>query len=168
MFLFTLYPLTSPVIEPSGTNRHSQQRMCVLIQQLKGHFQFTKHWNSLPYNFYSTNSINLTLPSGSHHSLSLSVNPVRFILIPSFLVRLWCDHYLSAHVHLWAWLCSKKKIPVWSWVCSKKCKITSVKICRMVSVPVVHFNNPVHTVKDSFGSCDAFYKQNNPSLLKKR
>lgn len=33
------------------SNQHSQQRMCVLIQQLKRHFQFKYHWSSLPFTF---------------------------------------------------------------------------------------------------------------------
>lgn len=85
VFLFALHPLTSVVREPPLADRYSQQRNCVLIQQLKRHFQFTNHLNSLPYTFYPPNSINLTLPSGTHH-------PSHCLLTPSAL--------FSSH-HFW-------------------------------------------------------------------
>lgn len=114
------------------SSQHSQRRMRVLIQLLRRHFQFTFHWSSRPHTFYSTNSINLTLPSGIIAPYQCLLKPARFILIPSFLVGLWYGHYLSAHVHLSAWLCSEKKT-VQSWACSKNVKSPAL---RSVGRPV--------------------------------
>lgn len=90
VFLLALHPLTSLVKEPSLTDRYSEQRECVLIQQLKRHFQFTYHLNSPRYTFYSTNSINLTLPSGTCHlSLCLLTHPPYSHPIISGSAEIW-------------------------------------------------------------------------------
>lgn len=63
----------------------AEQSHRVSIRQLKKHFQFTAHLNSLLYTFYFTKSINLTPSSGTH-------SPSRCLLTPFAL--------FSSH-HFW-------------------------------------------------------------------
>lgn len=88
VLLLALHPLTSLVRPASLTGTYPEQRKVCIDSAAKKAFSIHIQLNSLRYTFYSTNSINLTLPSGPRRPLSLSVSPVHSGLIQSFLPRL--------------------------------------------------------------------------------
>ena len=144
--LFALHPLTDTCSETQRVRIDSAAKKAFSI-----HIPFKQPFPDTFFFFYSTNPINLTLPSGTRHPSRCLLTPAALFSSHHFWFS-WGAIVAFPHTSVFRRVCAVNTSVVSERAVKRNVKTTCVDIHRTASLPVIRFNKPVQTVIGSAGS----------------